>query len=465
MSLNKMSEVNIIRMCLFNQTFRVDVFPRLQEYMFSDVNNKELFQLILSYSIKTGKFPRHNMETLIFDNPWSQDATVIDQKLQIVRCELKEYEDADMDFYLTNVEDWIKKRKFYKMLSEAAMMHRDDAYDYGAISVMMQEIEAFSFQQDQWVDSRDEEYMLALHNNPDRRIKFASTVMNELLGGGLKHHMLMVLMGGVHVGKSRLLLSLATDLASVSPERNILYITLEIDKDTVLETIDSHYLQMEDKSIMRLARDNPQEYRRKRRQITETHGRVIVREYAAGSVNAIILRNELSAFEKRGIKFDAICIDYIALMSPIREYNSLYEKGQTAVELRALSQQYGAPIITPTQPNKDGDKKSRAGGMGADLMDVAESKGIPEHADVVISLIQTPEQYKQGVQTVYWLKNRPGHRVHESILLEVMPWYQVKIMSFTTPDDQTCGAVVASTPDEARMNEIMDLYGEPNFDL
>ena len=473
---NTISEINIVRMFLYNESFRNETFHLFDSFMFVDSHCKEIFELIKDYSDKNGRFPANNVEVLIFNNPWKQDLTEIEEKLTIVRCDQQEYINADVEFMKPPLTEWVKERKFFKMLSDAATMYKEKNFDFSNITHQNYDIESFTFEQDDWVDSHDDDYMLKLHLNTENRVKFNSPIMNEMLGGGLKFQCLMLIMGGIHVGKSRALLSLATDLASVSPKRNVLYITLEIDKDTVLSSIDTHYFQMKDSDLRKFARQNQDEYLRMRKKVTETYGNVIVKEYPAKSVNAMTIRKLLDNFKKRGIEFCAVCVDYIALMKPIKEFTSLYEKGETAVELRAISQEYKIPVITPTQSNKEGNKKSKSGGAGADLEDVSESSGIPQTADVVVNLVMTVDQYKANRQLMYWLKNRPGHRIYETLLLEIMPWYQIKIMSFNDDDQQrneyqhdrtipqsTMPAQISHKLTEEEEDDILSKFGSPSF--
>ena len=63
---------------------------------------------------------------------------------------------------------------------------------------MINDVETFSFEQEEWIDSQDDEYMLQLWQNTESRIPFSSTLLNEMLDGGLTRKCLMLIMGGSH---------------------------------------------------------------------------------------------------------------------------------------------------------------------------------------------------------------------------------------------------------------------------
>jgi hypothetical protein len=104
---------------------------------------------------------------------------------------------------------------------------------------------------------------------------------------------------------------------------------------------------------------------------------------------------------------DIIYIDYlnICTSSRIQSGNGLSNTyvlvKSIAEELRGLSVEHGAPIVTATQTNREGYDSSDPG-----LTDTSESFGLPATADLMFVLIQTEALEKQNLYMVKQLKNR-----------------------------------------------------------
>ena len=107
--------------------------------------------------------------------------------------------------------------------------------------------------------------------------------------------------------------------------------------------------------------------------------------------------------EQKGIKIDALVLDYINLMhSPIG--TNSYERVKYATEqVRALTYTHNCPIITATQLNRSGYDTQDPG-----LDTIGESMGLAMTADAIFSIYQNEDdrgldQIRLGV-----MKNRFG---------------------------------------------------------
>ena len=137
--------------------------------------------------------------------------------------------------------------------------------------------------------------------------------------------------------------------------------------------------------------------------ISNPKGKILIKEFPPGTITASQLGAFMTKVKQKGIKIDALILDYVNLMhSPIG--NNSYERVKYATEqVRALSYTHNCPIITATQLNRSGYDTQDPG-----LDTIGESMGLAMTADAIFSIYQNEEdrgldQIRLGV-----MKNRFG---------------------------------------------------------
>ena len=115
----------------------------------------------------------------------------------------------------------------------------------------------------------------------------------------------------------------------------------------------------------------------------------------------------------RGVKLDAIVVDYVNLLKSDVGTNS-YERIKYATEeLRALSYVFECPVITATQLNRSGYSEVNPG-----LDTVGESYGLAATADAIFSIWREEEDIEMGVLKLGVMKNRFGEN-YGSVIMEI----------------------------------------------
>lgn len=113
----------------------------------------------------------------------------------------------------------------------------------------------------------------------------------------------------------------------------------------------------------------------------------------------------ISRFQEKGIKLDAIVIDYLNLLHSTIGANS-YERIKSVTEqVRAMSYLFECPIISATQLNRTGFDQDNP-----DLATISESIGLAATADVIVSIYQNPEDREVNLIRLGMMKNRYGAR-------------------------------------------------------
>jgi KaiC/GvpD/RAD55 family RecA-like ATPase len=144
-------------------------------------------------------------------------------------------------------------------------------------------------------------------------------------------------------------------------------------------------------------------------------GRLFVKKYPTSDCTVTDLENYIIKFkETKGVKLDAVVIDYINLMSiekGMNMDNMLYLKGKHLAEgLRRIADKHDVAIITATQTGKD-----VWGANDINLSDIPESKAIAESADSVWGIIRNEIMKKENTYRLKILKLRDGEHHEEQI--------------------------------------------------
>ena len=411
------SEKNIINLFLHNQQYRSKLVGCLSKDMFDDVNCGEVFELIMNYYNEYSKFPQDNIEILIMNNPWNQPVEIIKEKVNIVQHIGTNYKTEEIEVFLDQTETWFKTQKFGLIMKNNLNNYINKKnVDYNDMKNKLKDIEAFTFKKEQWLDVFDINSIIEDINEVENRIEFSNEVLNVATGGGVPTKSINIILGGTHTGKTRALVSLATDIAKKNRDGAVLYLTLEInDKDTRINLFANLLNKSHDK-IKEEVNNNRKEFTNYVKKIAEDYGNLYVNEFRADTCTPALVRAYLEKEILRGNNIKAVFIDYLQLMMPNAQFNGPWEKGNYLTkEVRSISQDFEIPIFTAAQPTRDGAKKAQNGGI-PDLYDVGESRGISENADFLMCIIETDEMINQKIQRFKVLKNRSKNSKTLSIL-------------------------------------------------
>jgi len=169
--------------------------------------------------------------------------------------------------------------------------------------------------------------------------------LDDSLDGGFLQagKSLYVFAGETNIGKSIFLGNVASNIAKQG--KNVLLITLEMSELLYARRICTNISKIPMKemavngSSLRAA-------------ITESPGNIYIKEFPPSTITPNTIKAFTSKFKDKGIKLDAIVIDYLNLIhSPIG--NNSYERIKNVTEqVRALSYVFNCPIISATQLNR-----------------------------------------------------------------------------------------------------------------
>jgi replicative DNA helicase len=140
--------------------------------------------------------------------------------------------------------------------------------------------------------------------------------------------------------------------------------------------------------------------------------KLIVKEFPPKSVSPAHIKAYLEKLVRKGIKPDAIVLDYLNLLAPPdRGMNSYEAIKQIAEQVRALSYFFSCPVITATQANRTAYDQKNPG-----LETTSESMGLSHTADAQFSIWTEEEDFELGIIHLGITKNRFGPRECHTIL-------------------------------------------------
>lgn len=238
--------------------------------------------------------------------------------------------------------------------------------------------------------------------NPDAKIATGWPSVDHYTNGGfLKDgRMLALFMAQAGLGKSVFLSNLAVNF--LSQDMSVVVISLEMSQDVYAQRFDAHISM---KNINRL-KDSEVEARDRIKAFYARHpnANLIIKEFPPRSVSTSKIDAYIESLKTAGKRVDAIIIDYLNLVLPNKQSDSMFKDGMAvSEELRALSYKYNAPVISAVQSNSEGMNTEEI-----DMQNVSESRGIVHTTDALFAIYQTPEQREQGKLGFKVIKNRLG---------------------------------------------------------
>jgi replicative DNA helicase len=216
--------------------------------------------------------------------------------------------------------------------------------------------------------------------------------------------------GVTNVGKSIFLGNAAANI--LSQGKVVILITLEMSEHMYAKRTSSHLsrISMDDlASQIEPLKNELHTYKMK-----NGDGKLIIKEFPPQTVTPMQIKAYIDRLIKKGIKPDAIVIDYMNLIAPPEKGLGSYEAVKKITEMvRAMSYYYECPIISATQTNRSGYNEANPG-----LETVSESIGLAQTADAQFSIWSEEGDIDLGQIHIGINKNRFG-KVGDHTIMEI----------------------------------------------
>lgn len=413
----------LIKFIFNNVDVREKIIPFLDSEIFDGFETKDLVKVIIKFIDEYSKFPTVPELKFKISNKETYDCL-----LECLEIDISEYNET---FILEQIEEFFKRKMISNELVNANIKVRQDSVDsLNDVPDRIREKLSFSFDVDVGLDvfsdKGKESFFEHLHSK-DKTFSTGISYIDRVIDGGYHEKTLNLFLGSPGSGKTKNLCSQAVNF--LLQNNKVLYLTLEMSENKINERMMANLLDVEIGNLKKLSKDD---YSRKFDKICKIlKNKLIIKEFPAKSLNANRIRNLLKELKtKKNFVPDIIIVDYLGLMIPnnLKLTANSYETLKiVSEELRGIAQEFGPPILSAIQTNRDG-----IGASVIDLTDVADSIGITATADLIIGITQSDEHKEAGKYCLLILKNRYGiNGLNFNVCEDVL-----KMRVFADPDEE-----------------------------
>jgi len=203
---------------------------------------------------------------------------------------------------------------------------------------------------------------------------------------------LSVIMGAAKAGKSMSLGDFAKGASLAG--YNVYYASCEVGRAIIADRTDANVSDV----VVNLVGSSPSKVEIAVKAMAAKAGKLIIDEFATGSLKVSQLRRIVEGYRQKGIVFDLIVTDYADIMAPERHNNEERENTrQIYVDLRGLGFDFNAAMLTATQSNREGAKSAIVKST-----DVSEDFNKIRTADIVLSINSTEGERLAGEARIFF---------------------------------------------------------------
>jgi replicative DNA helicase len=387
---------------LTDETYLASIVDYVKPIYFKDKDIKPIFEIIKEFFTRRSACP-----------------TNTEIKAQLVTKELKDsyikavekIKELDLDLnaeeLYKNTETFLKEKAVYHTMLE--VVEKPDM-DTTKILEKFEESCNISLTTEKGLDLlNDVDKLIDNLSSQINYIPTGWTWLDDKIGGGFLQdgRALYIFTGETNIGKSIFLGNVALNIAKQG--KNVLLVTLEMPEVIYAQRIGSNITKIPlgkirtelptfKQSLEEYATGNPE-------------AKILIKEFPPSTITVGALQSYIKKLRDQGLKFDAIVLDYVNLLTYPGDGNS-YEKIKKITEqLRALTYIFNCPIITATQVNRSGFGVSDPG-----METISESSGLAMTADAIMSIWQETTDRELGVIKMGMMKNRFGPNFGQCIL-------------------------------------------------
>jgi replicative DNA helicase len=400
-------ETVIMYNMLTDEPYLASIIDHLDQKFFEDKNISEIVGIVREYYLKRSAAP-----------------TLTEIKSYLTTPELKEnfkkvvakFENFTSSFnkdeLYQNTEKFLKEKAVFNTLLQVADQANQVDVDTSDILNRFEKACGITLETDIGLD-----YVNEIDRHIDDLVTVDDTIscgwpwLDKKMDGGFLENgrAIYVFAGETNIGKSIFLGNIAKNIADQG--KTVLLISLEMSELVYAKRITTNLTQIPIRDLHSRTddiRDAVKQYKN-----SKSKSRIIVKEFPPSTVSCKHIKGYIKKLVDKGIKPDAIVVDYVNLLKSDQGTNSYERIKYTTEELRALSYVFECPVITATQLNRAGYSEVNPG-----LDTVGESYGLAATADAIFSIWREEEDIELGVLKLGVMKNRFGENFG-SVVMEI----------------------------------------------
>lgn len=355
-------EKTVISNLLFNQNYFQKVFPYVRKDYFDDDAYAKIFDTIVEYVDEYKESP--SLETLSISLENRKDLN--EEMFKQVNSRLTEFKidpTTNQEWLVDETEKFCQDKDLFNSIRKAILI-LDGQYqdlDKGSIPKMLSDSLGISFDTHVGHDFlEDFESRYEYYHRKEERLPFDIDSLNTITKGGIPRKSLTLFLGATGTGKSIVKCHMAA--TNLMHGKNVLYITMELAEEEVGRRIDANIMGITLDEVSTIPREIYE--KRMDRYKKNTPGKLVIKEYPTGSSHVGHFRHLLNELrQKKNFIPDVIYIDYLNICASSRmkggaSVNSYTLVKSIAEEVRGLAMEYGVPIVSSSQLNRDGYNNS-----------------------------------------------------------------------------------------------------------
>lgn len=402
-------DTTIVRGLLYNDEYTRKVYPYLKPDFFEGTT-KLIFNLYSTHFTNYNNAPTEEALVIALQKSKLDEGSYGDCIEFLEGVVKSKNTPIETDWLVNETQEYCKNRALYNAIYQSINIIEGNGKKGDQIGIIPELLdEALSVSFDTTIGSdyfNDAMSRYEWYTNAESKLRFALESLNLLSNGGLPNKTLNVILASTNVGKSALMCFTAAEW--LRQGKNVLYISLEMSEEAIMERIDMNLLDMSSDDL-RAADVNT--FREKIEKLqSSVVGKLKVKEYPTGSANAGHFKALLKELKQKQ-KFipDVIIVDYINICSSVRfsasGSNSYSYIKAIAEELRGIAVEFNVPVLSATQVNREGSSNQEP-----DMTNVSDSFGLAMTVDWMIALVTNDELMKMNKIVALLLKTRYGNK-------------------------------------------------------
>ncbi|NBW56612.1 hypothetical protein EBR43_02270 [bacterium] len=389
-------ETVIIYNCLLDSVYLSSIIDHLEPRFFKNKDIQGIISIIIKFFKERGTVPTQTEVKAYLTT--EELKTSFKRVVSLLVDVDKKFDKAELT---DNTELFLKEKAVYHALLDAAEKLDSKQLNTADLLTKIEKAVGVNLTQNMGLELfNDIDLFIKDLHSEEPHIKTGWKWLDNKLGGGFLENgrSLYVFAGETNVGKSIFLGNIATNIAMNG--KTVLLISLEMSEmmyarrlSSSITSIPLSHLKAESDNLRQLITQIAQGKKAK----------IIIKEFPPSTLTPHQLKAYVRKLIQRGIKPDAIVLDYLNLLhSPVG--NNSYERVlYSAQQVRALSYDLNCPIISATQLNRSGYNIDNPG-----LETISESIGLATTSDAIISIWQKEEDKELGIINIGMTKNRFG---------------------------------------------------------
>lgn len=337
---------------LFNDKhFAILVTSAFKYHYFSNDIVSELFKFFKNYVNDYNQLPTKDIFLNSLSENLKEKATEYIENSFNIDVDLSNH----YDWLIENTNNYLKDRSIKDAISQSVDVIEENQ-GTNKIRELVEEALTKDLKMDLGLDyfTHLSDRLKRIFSNAETRIPSGFSTLDNYINGGFPPYTLNIFAAQIHGFKSNTLANIAA--RNVERGYNVVLVSLEMAEDLYAQRIDSILTKLDINrmySNTKLQQDLIEKLKSLKGE--GERGNLFIKEMPTGKTTVNDIRIYLRELSLRDHKPDMIICDYLNLLKPEQSSQGSYEdKKLVAEDLRSLSFEFNAPVISVTQINREG---------------------------------------------------------------------------------------------------------------